>query len=226
MHPECASTFYWRMCLDTTWLLFRAECRPLLSFHSFPVKREQLLWWPCYSFVKCFFILISNFECALRFTSGYGKQREESFKDKAQVETCALAWCGSCRARGFDVVWGVCLSQMPWKSWKLRRNTPGKLAVGAVSPLSVEFPSQADLSIGILRPYSFPPAGESLKDLHQERVGGGGGGGLVGRRTDERLSKPHIFFVKNLWSLAIYLLPLPPSFTPTLPSGNKEEQSG
>lgn len=115
MHPECASPFYWRMCLDTTWLLFRVECWPFLSFHGFPVRREQLLWGPCHLFIKYFSIII-------QFSVPVEKQQHTLWfhLSKQQTERSLLRQKPKLMREGsrqrFDVVRGVCLLQMTWKS--------------------------------------------------------------------------------------------------------------
>lgn len=106
----------------------------------------------------------------------------------------------------FDVVWGVCLSQMPWKRLEAAaKNTLEAHSRSSVAVPRLEFlPWKADWSIGILRPYSSPAAVESLKDLHQEGVGYWG--------ADEMtvIKATYIFLSKNLWSCAIHSLPPPP----------------
>lgn len=187
----------------------------LLSFHSFHVKREQLLRWPCHLFIKFFSINLTfkhearnNNNSTLRFTAGNGEWTEESFKDKAQVETCVCAWCASCRARGLMWSGEFVYRRCHERDWKLRHKTPWKLTVGAVSLFRVwNFFPERLIEVSAYCGHISPQQRLRVWKIctRKEWVGGGADEMTVIKAT-------YIFLSKNLWSCAIHsLTPPPPS---------------
>lgn len=170
-----------------------------LSFRSFPVKREQLLRWPCHLFIKFFSINLTfkheaknNNNSTLRFTAGNGEGTEESFKDKAQVETCVCAWCASCRARGLMWSGEFVYRRCHERDWKLRHKTPWKLTVGAVSLFRVwNFFPERLIEVSAYCGHISPQQRSRVWKIctRKEWVGGG--------RMSWRLSKPHIYFCQK-----------------------------